>query len=185
MEVRFLPAALTPALTSVDQALGAPLSWPCVCVTGRWGSVTDLITRGRVARRADPSPALCPFYVEVWRPDRTPNPIGLGSIPRRRASSALRRGPPCGVIAAGSAPAFRHGTISSGCSSDRQSARFGTERPVVQVHLPRRSLLRVAQEQSARSGTSRPQVRFLPRRPNVFMLSVPVCTPLLARRAAA
>lgn len=26
------------------------------------------------------------FYVEVWRPDRTPNPIGLGSIPRRRAS---------------------------------------------------------------------------------------------------
>jgi hypothetical protein len=81
--------------------------------TGRWCLVTD--SKPRVRRETHiPSSASCPFYVEVWRPDRTPNPIGLGSIPRRRASSALRRGPPCGVIAAGSDPAFRHGTILRG-----------------------------------------------------------------------
>lgn len=69
-------------------------------------------------------------YVEVWRPDRTPNPIGLGSIPRRRASSVLRRGPPCGVIAAGVisglstrhflAIAFTRDSYTAGCSSGEE-----------------------------------------------------------------
>jgi hypothetical protein len=36
------------------------------------------------------------------------------------------------------ASSFARARNTAGCSSDWQSARFGTERPVVQVHLPRR-----------------------------------------------
>lgn len=35
-------------------------------------------------------------------------------------------------------PSLSARQLSAGCSSDWQSARFGTERPMVQVHLPRR-----------------------------------------------
>ena len=53
---------------------------------GRGCSVTNLETWRLPKRRQSSELHFLPaIYVEVWRPDRTPNPIGLGSIPRRRA----------------------------------------------------------------------------------------------------